>query len=96
MRFCLVSRKFGLFWTVDRSRLVTYNARPSQYFIVCPERIFRKEPHLSSMKLGFKVGEKLVYPNHGVTVVEQIGESPIMERARQLLPPQAACEITRG
>ncbi|MEA2336617.1 MAG: hypothetical protein QOE82_624, partial [Thermoanaerobaculia bacterium] len=25
------------------------------------------------MKLGFKVGEKLVYPNHGVTVVEQIG-----------------------
>ena len=28
--------------------------------------------------LGFKVGEKLVYPNHGVTVVEQIGESPIM------------------
>src|ERR1051325_2162703 len=40
---------------------------------------FRKEPHLSSMKLGFKVGEKLVYPNHGVTVVEQIGESPIMD-----------------
>ena len=33
---------------------------------------------MSSMKLGFKVGEKLVYPNHGVTVVEQIGESPIM------------------
>jgi len=31
------------------------------------------------MKLGFKVGEKLVYPNHGVTVVEHIGESPIME-----------------
>ncbi len=29
------------------------------------------------MKLGFKVGEKLVYPNHGVTVVEQIGTSPI-------------------
>ena len=34
---------------------------------------------MSSMKLGFKVGEKLVYPNHGVTVVEHIGESPIME-----------------
>lgn len=34
---------------------------------------------MSSMKLGFKVGEKLVYPNHGVTVVEQIGESPIMD-----------------
>lgn len=33
---------------------------------------------MSSMKLGFKVGEKLVYPNHGVTIVEQIGESPIM------------------
>ena len=31
------------------------------------------------MKVGFKVGEKLVYPNHGVTVVEHIGESPIME-----------------
>jgi len=31
------------------------------------------------MKLGFKVGEKLVYPNHGVTVVEQIGESQIMD-----------------
>lgn len=31
------------------------------------------------MKLTFKVGEKLVYPNHGVTVVEQIGESPILE-----------------
>ena len=30
------------------------------------------------MKVGFKVGDKLVYPNHGVTVVEQIGESPIM------------------
>ncbi len=29
-------------------------------------------------KLSFKVGEKLVYPNHGVTVVEQIGESAIM------------------
>src|SRR5437870_380237 len=28
--------------------------------------------------MGFKIGEKLVYPNHGVTVVEQIGESPIM------------------
>src|SRR5437867_1938005 len=40
---------------------------------------FRKELHLSLGKtLGFKVGEKLVYPNHGVTVVEQIGESPIM------------------
>jgi len=34
---------------------------------------------LSSMKVGFKVGEKLVYPNHGVTIVEHIGESPIME-----------------
>ena len=33
---------------------------------------------MSSMKLSFKVGEKLVYPNHGVTVVEHIGESPIM------------------
>src|SRR5712691_9226768 len=30
------------------------------------------------MKFGFKVGEKLVYPNHGVTIVEQIGSSPIM------------------
>src|SRR6266699_6056862 len=38
----------------------------------------RKEPSLSNTKLGFKVGEKLVYPNHGVTVVEQIGSSPIM------------------
>jgi CarD family transcriptional regulator, regulator of rRNA transcription len=38
---------------------------------------FRKEPHLSMIK-SFKVGEKLVYPNHGVTVVELIGESPIM------------------
>jgi CarD family transcriptional regulator len=28
--------------------------------------------------MGFKVGDKLVYPNHGVTVVEQIGESAIM------------------
>lgn len=28
--------------------------------------------------MSFKVGEKLVYPNHGVTVVEQIGESPYM------------------
>ncbi len=26
---------------------------------------------------AFKVGEKVVYPNHGVTVVEQIGESDI-------------------
>ena len=32
---------------------------------------------MSAIKLGFKVGEKLVYPNHGVTVVEQIGESPV-------------------
>ncbi len=30
------------------------------------------------MKMGFKVGEKLVYPNHGVTIVEQIGESAII------------------
>ena len=30
------------------------------------------------MKLGFKVGDKLVYPNHGVTIVEQIGASIIM------------------
>ena len=30
------------------------------------------------MKMGFKVGDKLVYPNHGVTVVEQIGESAIL------------------
>jgi RNA polymerase-interacting CarD/CdnL/TRCF family regulator len=28
--------------------------------------------------MAFKIGEKLVYPNHGVTVVEQIGESAIM------------------
>jgi CarD family transcriptional regulator len=33
---------------------------------------------LSSVKVGFKVGDKIVYPNHGVTVVEHIGESPIM------------------
>jgi len=33
---------------------------------------------LPTTKLGFKIGEKLVYPNHGVTVVEQIGESAIM------------------
>ena len=34
---------------------------------------------MSTVKtLGFKVGEKLVYPNHGVTVVEQIGESAII------------------
>lgn len=33
---------------------------------------------MPSTKLGFKIGEKLVYPNHGVTIVEQIGESPIM------------------
>jgi len=32
---------------------------------------------LSAIKLGFKVGEKLVYPNHGVTVVEQIGNAPV-------------------
>jgi CarD family transcriptional regulator len=36
---------------------------------------------MSSTKLGFKVGEKLVYPNHGVTIVEQIGDSPIMGMA---------------
>ncbi len=33
---------------------------------------------MSPARFGFKVGEKLVYPNHGVTIVEQIGESPIM------------------
>ena len=27
--------------------------------------------------MDFKVGDKVVYPNHGVTVVEQIGESPV-------------------
>ncbi len=27
--------------------------------------------------MSFKIGEKIVYPNHGVTVVEQIGESSI-------------------
>ncbi len=29
------------------------------------------------LKMSFKVGDKIVYPNHGVTVVEQIGESTI-------------------
>jgi CarD family transcriptional regulator len=33
---------------------------------------------LSTTKQSFKIGEKLVYPNHGVTVVEQIGESLVM------------------
>ena len=33
---------------------------------------------MPSVKVGFKVGDKLVYPNHGVTVVEHIGDSPIM------------------
>jgi CarD family transcriptional regulator len=33
---------------------------------------------LPTTKQSFKIGEKLVYPNHGVTVVEQIGESLIM------------------
>lgn len=28
--------------------------------------------------MAFKIGEKIVYPNHGVTVVEQIGQSPVM------------------
>lgn len=32
----------------------------------------------STIKLSFKIGDKLVYPNHGVTVVEHIGESAIM------------------
>lgn len=27
--------------------------------------------------MSFKIGDKIVYPNHGVTVVEQIGESSI-------------------
>jgi CarD family transcriptional regulator len=27
--------------------------------------------------LSFKIGDKIVYPNHGVTVVEQIGETHI-------------------
>lgn len=36
---------------------------------------------MSSVKLSFKVGDKLVYPNHGVTVVEHIGESPVMGTA---------------
>jgi len=27
--------------------------------------------------VSFKIGDKIVYPNHGVTVVEQIGESSI-------------------
>ena len=33
---------------------------------------------MPTTKQSFKIGEKLVYPNHGVTVVEQIGESLIM------------------
>jgi CarD family transcriptional regulator, regulator of rRNA transcription len=43
------------------------------FFVSIPKGAFT----LSS-KMSFKVGEKLVYPNHGVTVVEQIGESAIM------------------
>jgi len=27
--------------------------------------------------LNFKIGDKIVYPNHGVTIIEQIGESSI-------------------
>ena len=30
---------------------------------------------------SFKVGDKIVYPNHGVTVIEQIGENPVMGTA---------------
>ncbi|HXI14186.1 MAG TPA: CarD family transcriptional regulator [Thermoanaerobaculia bacterium] len=30
-----------------------------------------------SLKMSFKVGDKIVYPNHGVTIVEQIGGSSI-------------------
>lgn len=33
---------------------------------------------MSAVKTSFKVGDKIVYPNHGVTVVEQIGASAIM------------------
>ena len=32
---------------------------------------------LSATKVGFKVGDKVVYPNHGVTLVEQIGNAPV-------------------
>src|SRR5215210_8367680 len=46
--------------------------------LLLPYLQIRKELHLASMKISFKVGDKLVYPNHGVTVVEHIGESPIM------------------
>lgn len=27
--------------------------------------------------MNFKIGDKIVYPNHGVTIIEQIGESSI-------------------
>jgi CarD family transcriptional regulator, regulator of rRNA transcription len=27
------------------------------------------------LSMSFKVGEKIVYPNHGVTIVEQVGET---------------------
>ena len=48
--------------------------------------------------MGFKVGEKLVYPNHGVTVVEHIGESAIMEAGEnyyhlRLLAPTALTSL---
>jgi CarD family transcriptional regulator len=29
------------------------------------------------LRLSFKVGDKVVYPNHGVTVVERVGETSI-------------------
>jgi CarD family transcriptional regulator len=32
----------------------------------------------TTTKPRFRIGDRLVYPNHGVVVVEDIGESPIM------------------
>ena len=45
----------------------------STSFSIFPER----SVDLSATKIGFKVGDKVVYPNHGVTVVEQIGNAPV-------------------
>ena len=36
------------------------------------------DPRTDAPIATIKVGEKLVYPNHGVTIVEQIGESAII------------------
>ena len=49
-------------------------------------------PYQKGTPVTFEVGQKVVYPNHGVSVVEEISLATFDDSDKTLLPPAAAVE----